>query len=92
MSDPVVASRPRILKATAVALVVATALLFIAVLPAEYGIDPLGTGRMLGLTALAGVNEIPEPSSTAPVPAMGPWSSASRPSASRGPRLWARSH
>lgn len=69
MSEPLVASRPRILAASAVALVVAVALLFVAVLPAEYGIDPLGTGRMLGLTALAGVREIPETQPTAPVPA-----------------------
>ena len=69
MSDPLVTSRPRILKATAGALVVAVALLFVAILPAEYGIDPLGTGRMLGLTALAGVSETPEPPPTAPVPA-----------------------
>jgi hypothetical protein len=69
MSEPLVASRPRIVKATAVALVIAVALLFVAILPAEYGIDPLGTGRLLGLTALAGVTETPEPPSTTPVPA-----------------------
>jgi hypothetical protein len=32
---------------------VAVALLVVAVLPAEYGIDPLGAGRALGLTGLA---------------------------------------
>jgi hypothetical protein len=69
MSEPLLASKPRILAATAVALVVAVALLFVAVLPAEYGIDPLGTGRMLGLTALAGVGETPEPPPAASVPA-----------------------
>jgi hypothetical protein len=47
-------SRPRILAATGVALAVATALLFVAVLPAEYGIDPLGTGARLGLVGLSG--------------------------------------
>jgi len=67
MSEPILASRPRILRATAVALVVAIMLLFVAVLPAEYGIDPLGTGRLLGLTALAGVSEVPEAASAAPV-------------------------
>ena len=40
--------------ATAAALAVAVVILFAAVLPAEYGVDPLGTGRLLGLTALAG--------------------------------------
>jgi hypothetical protein len=49
-------------RATVVALAVAVVVLVVAVLPAEYGIDPLGTGRALGLTALAGVNE--EPPST----------------------------
>ncbi len=44
------------LRAVAIALVVALIVLVVAVLPAEYGIDPLGTGRALGLTALAGVN------------------------------------
>jgi hypothetical protein len=39
--------------ATAAALVVAALLLVVAVLPAEYGIDPLGAGKALGLTAMA---------------------------------------
>jgi hypothetical protein len=48
-------------KATAVAVAIAVVVLVVAVLPAEYGIDPLGTGRALGLTALAGAHE-PAPS------------------------------
>jgi hypothetical protein len=44
----------KILLATAGAAVVAAVILMTAVLPAEYGIDPLGTGRLLGLTDLAG--------------------------------------
>jgi hypothetical protein len=43
----------RIVLATLAALGVAAVLLVTTVLPAEYGIDPLGTGRLLGLTALA---------------------------------------
>lgn len=43
----------KILVATVVTLAIAVALLFVAVLPAEYGIDPLGTGKALGLTELA---------------------------------------
>lgn len=39
--------------ATAGALAVALVVLVTTVLPAEYNIDPLGTGRALGLTALA---------------------------------------
>jgi hypothetical protein len=45
-------SRGRILKATLVALVVAAIVLVTAVLPAEYGIDPLGTGAAMGLTGM----------------------------------------
>jgi hypothetical protein len=48
-----VPSRRRILLATAAAVAVAAVILIVAVLPAEYGIDPLGTGRALGLDALS---------------------------------------
>ena len=50
--QPSLPSRGKILIATLVALLTATALLFGAILPAEYGIDPLGTGRLFGLLAL----------------------------------------
>jgi hypothetical protein len=46
-------SRKAIAKATGIALAVALLLLFVAVLPAEYGIDPLKTGKALGLLGLA---------------------------------------
>ena len=46
-------SKKSIAKATGIALIVALAILFIAVLPAEYGIDPLKTGAALHLTDLA---------------------------------------
>jgi hypothetical protein len=49
---PAAPSKTRLAAATGAAIVVATVLLFAAVLPAEYGIDPLGTGKALGLTAL----------------------------------------
>jgi hypothetical protein len=45
---------PQLGKATAVALAVAGAILVGAVLPAEYGIDPSGVGKALGLTQLNG--------------------------------------
>jgi hypothetical protein len=57
-------SKIKILKATVVALLVAMVVLFTAVLPAEYGIDPLGTGAALGLTGLA------ESGASAAVPAV----------------------
>jgi len=42
-----------IVKATLIALAVALVLLFTAVLPAEYGIDPLKTGKLLRLNGIA---------------------------------------
>jgi hypothetical protein len=51
-------SRLAIAKATGIALIVALLFLFVAVLPAEYGFDPLKTGKILGLTGIsAGANE-----------------------------------
>ena len=46
-------SKKRIVMAAAVALLVAAVLLVTAVLPAEYGIDPLGAGKALRLMDLA---------------------------------------
>ena len=43
----------RLIKTTMAALVAAGAILVAFVLPAEYAIDPLGTGRLLGLTRIA---------------------------------------
>jgi len=51
-------SKQAIAKATGIALVVALVILFTAVLPAEYGIDPLRTGKLLHLTDLAKAMEI----------------------------------
>ena len=56
-AQPEVPSTRKILAATGGALAVATVLLVLFVLPAEYGIDPLGTGKALGLTALVGSPE-----------------------------------
>lgn len=47
----------RLLRATVVAMLVASALLITIVLPAEYAIDPTGVGRMLGLDALSSTSE-----------------------------------
>lgn len=55
------ATTPQLLKATAVALIVAAAILVTAVLPAEYGLDPTGIGKALGLTALSAAGEEPQP-------------------------------
>ena len=50
-------SKKTIAKATGIALAVALVILFTAVLPAEYGIDPLKTGKLLHLTDLAKATE-----------------------------------
>jgi hypothetical protein len=50
-------SKGAIAKATGIALVVALLLLFAAVLPAEYGLDPLKTGKLLGLTGISSAGE-----------------------------------
>jgi hypothetical protein len=60
--------------AIAWAFVVASAVLVTIVLPAEYGVDPLGTGRAFGLTALSApaLAPIPPPEGDALAPvAMG---------------------
>ncbi|HEY9255991.1 MAG TPA: hypothetical protein VIP30_15800 [Stenotrophomonas sp.] len=46
-------STARLLRATLIAAGVAAVLLVTVVMPAEYGKDPLGTGRLLGLTQLS---------------------------------------
>lgn len=42
-----------IVKASLIAMAVAVLVLFVAILPAEFGSDPLGTGELLGLNALS---------------------------------------
>lgn len=66
-------TRGQIAVAAVIAAVVAAVLLFAVVLPAEYGRDPLGTGRALGLLALyeAGANDTPPPAdASAPRPSV----------------------
>ncbi len=45
-------SKKSILKATGVALTVALIILFVAILPTEYGVDPTGIGKALGFSGL----------------------------------------
>ena len=49
---PATVARERIALAAGAALLAAGVILVIAVLPAEYGVDPLGVGRTLGLTTM----------------------------------------
>ncbi len=71
--SPLQPSTPQLLKATAGAAFVAAVVLVVAVLPAEYGRDPTGLGRALGLTALAAA---PEDASLTPAGAAPPAESA----------------
>ncbi|EIZ81212.1 hypothetical protein WSK_0157 [Novosphingobium sp. Rr 2-17] len=58
ISTPVAApSRQRLIRGTAAALAGAAIILVGFVLPAEYGIDPTGVGRLLGLTELGKMKE-----------------------------------
>lgn len=54
------ATTSQLLKATAVAVLASGAILLTTVLPAEYGIDPTGIGKMLGLSALHRTAEVSE--------------------------------
>ncbi len=52
-ADAQPASSKRLLVGSLVAIVVAALLLVTVVLPAQYGVDPTGLGRVMGLTALS---------------------------------------
>jgi len=54
------ASKRSLLTASLVALAAAAILLVSVVLPAEYGVDPLGTGEALGVLPLSGIAVIDE--------------------------------
>lgn len=51
-------SRRQLLLGTLVAVLVAALVLVVVILPAEFGIDPLRTGKLLGLTELSESGEI----------------------------------
>lgn len=62
-------TKRQLARTTALALATAVAILVTIVLPAEYGLDPLGTGKALGLTRLSDpprAPEIPAPAAGAP--------------------------
>lgn len=50
-------STAQLLRSTLIALVAAIAILVTVVLPAEYGIDPTGAGRVLGLTEMGEIKD-----------------------------------
>ena len=67
-TDPAVASPRTVGLASLAALGAGAAILTLFVLPAEYGIDPTGVGRLLGLTRMANGAEETE---DAPAPMIG---------------------
>lgn len=74
-------SASRLLRSTVVAALVAVALLVTVVMPAEYGIDPTGVGRVLGLKAMGEIKMAAQAGAgtvtfSAPVTAAAPTSSA----------------
>jgi hypothetical protein len=62
-------SKKTLIKATGIALIAAVFILFTAVLPAEYGLDPLRTGKALGLLGLSDAGN--SKGRAAPTPAPG---------------------
>ncbi|MFY9350983.1 MAG: hypothetical protein WBL20_19075 [Sphingobium sp.] len=66
VAAPYRASRATLLRATIAAVLGGAAILVVFVLPAEYGVDPTGIGRAIGLTQMAGEQDVAEP---APPPA-----------------------
>jgi hypothetical protein len=65
-------STRRLLKATTAAVAVAGVILVTTILPAEFGIDPTGIGRRLGLNALAGTASAATSPDVAPKPVAAP--------------------
>ena len=59
-------TRGALVKTTALAMLVAAAILVTIVVPAEYGRDPLGTGRALGLMRLSAPLPAAEPVAPSP--------------------------
>ena len=60
LTQPLRPSSRRLLVSTLIAVIVAALILFGALLPAEYGVDPLGVGRVLGLTSLGEAKQVAE--------------------------------
>ena len=53
--DAVAPTSRQLIRSTILAVAVAALLLITCVLPAEYGVDPTGVGRLLGLTQMGEV-------------------------------------
>ena len=69
--SPPLPSVPQLAKATGIAAIVAAVILTVAVLPAEYGIDPTGIGSALGLKKVPASAAAAEPAQVLPTAAAG---------------------
>ncbi|MCP3731464.1 hypothetical protein M9978_13630 [Sphingomonas sp. MG17] len=69
---PYQASRATLARASLAALAGGVAILVLFVLPAEYGIDPTGVGKSLGLTRMAAGEDAAQPADAAPAPVVAP--------------------
>jgi len=67
-------SAAQLMKSTIIAIVLAAVILIIAVLPAEYGIDPTGVGKLLGLSQMGEIKTslAKEAASSTPIPIPAP--------------------
>ncbi len=65
-------SSQRLLRSTVIAMATAGVLLVVAVLPAEYGVDPSGIGNVLGLTEMGKIKQQLAQEAEAPAPATAP--------------------
>jgi hypothetical protein len=72
LQTPAAPSLATLATTTAIALVVAVFILVTIVLPAEYAIDPVGTGRWLGLTEIASPTVAPVEIATSKGAALSP--------------------
>lgn len=59
INDTHVVAKKELLRGTVIAAAVAAVLLVLAVLPAEYGVDPTGLGKVMGLTKLQAASPTP---------------------------------
>ncbi|TWO68016.1 transmembrane anchor protein [Caenimonas sedimenti] len=74
-------SASRLLRSTVIALLVAVALLVTVVMPAEYGIDPTGIGRVLGLKSMGEIKMAAQASAST-VPPTSPAGASAAPASS----------
>lgn len=84
LNQPTIETK-KIIKALAYALLIGVVLLVIAVLPAEYDIDPTGSGKLLGFSRLYQPEEAMKKNAVAEVPPQNPFKILTLEDAGSGP-------